>query len=185
MIKLKKSIPFLLLFLFSISSFETNNGIAYAGSNDMPPPLEEVYTQIGFKTVHEAVIEFEKQFKNDVKLPLKVPSIPFTHMFGRFWEDKEYDINDSLEIEFINEKSPINHYKITIRPLKNKIVSENRGHQTVYTLKDGQKAIYIDERHFNFLLFEKDNWQYMLGINKEIAKKVSPEALVEIANSID
>ncbi|MGG6445945.1 hypothetical protein [Pseudobacillus badius] len=102
--------------------------------------------------------EFENHFKNDVKLPFKMPSIPFTHMFGRFWEDKEYNINDSLEIEFINEKSPINHYKIDIRPLKNKVVSTNRSHQTVYTLKDGQKAIYIAERHFRFLVFEKDNW---------------------------
>ncbi|UAT32937.1 hypothetical protein K7T73_20040 (plasmid) [Bacillus badius] len=78
--------------------------------------------------------EFEDHFKNDVKLPFKMPSIPFTHMFGRFWEDKEYNINDSLEIEFINEKSPINHYKIDIRPLKNKVVSTNRSHQTVYTV---------------------------------------------------
>ncbi|MGC8229987.1 hypothetical protein ACP2W0_13440 [Pseudobacillus badius] len=182
---MKKIIPFLVLFLFSILSFDTNNEIAYAHLNDTAPPLEEVYTQIGFTTVHEAVIEFENHFKNDVKLPLKMPSIPFTHMFGRFWEDKEHSINDSLEIEFINEKSPINHYKINIRPLENKVVSTNRSHQTVYTLKDGQQAIYIAERHFRFLVFEKDNWQYILGINKELANKVTPKVLVEIADSID
>ncbi|UAT32934.1 hypothetical protein K7T73_20025 (plasmid) [Bacillus badius] len=54
-----------------------------------------------------------------------------------------------------------------------------------YTLKDGQKAIYIAERHFRFLVFEKDNWQYILGINKELANKVTPKVLVEIAYSID
>ncbi|PAQ12782.1 hypothetical protein CD798_17660 [Bacillaceae bacterium SAOS 7] len=183
--KLNKSIPFLLLLLFSILSLETNDRIAYAESNDPSPPLEEVYTQIGFKTVQEAVSEFEKHFKKDVKLPLKVPSIPFTHMFGRFWEDKEYNVNDFLGIEFINEKSPVNHYKIDIRPLKNKIIFKSRGHQTVYTLKDGQEAIYITERYSSLLVFEKDNWQYMLGINKGIANKVTPETLVEIADSID
>lgn len=36
----------------------------------------------------------------------------------------------------------------------------------------------------NFLVFEKDNWQYMLGIDKKILDKVTPEALVDIANSI-
>ena len=38
---------------------------------------------------------------------------------------------------------------------------------------------------FNVLVFESENWQYMLSINKQVLDKVTPENLVEIANSID
>lgn len=182
--KLNKSVPFL-LFIFSILICGSNNGTVYANPNDKPPPLEEMYTQIGYKTVEDAVMEFENHFQKDVKLPFILPSIPFTHQFGRFYEDKKYDVNDSLDIEFINEKSPENHYSIDIRHLKNKITIKDRGNQQIYRLKNGQKAIFIVERNFNILMFEKDDWQYMLGIDKRIANKVTPEILVSIANSID
>ena len=36
----------------------------------------------------------------------------------------------------------------------------------------------------NFLVFEKDNWQYMIGIDKKVSNKVTPEILIDIANSI-
>jgi hypothetical protein len=183
-IKLNKRFS-ILLFLFSIVICLITNGKAYANPNDTPPPLEEMYTQIGYKTIEEAVNEFENHFKKDVKLPFIVPSIPFSHQFGRFSEDKEYDINDSLGIELINEKAPENHYKIDIRPLKNKINFMNRGNQKVITLKNGQEAIYINEKYYNLLVFEKDDWQYMLGIDKRVANKVTEEILVTIANSID
>lgn len=117
-------------------------------------------------------------------MPLRLPPIPFTHYFGRF-NDLDGEINDSLDIEFISEKSPDNHYKIDIRHLKNKITIRDKGNQQIYKLKNGQKAIFIVERNSNILVFEKGNWQYMLGINNRIANKVTPEILVEIANSID
>ncbi|MBB6447678.1 hypothetical protein [Bacillus benzoevorans] len=65
---MKKGVP-LLLFLFSSVLFcWINNGTVYANLDDMSS-LEEMYTQIGYKTVEEAVIEFENHFKKDVKLP--------------------------------------------------------------------------------------------------------------------
>ncbi|WP_368657089.1 carbon monoxide dehydrogenase [Metabacillus halosaccharovorans] len=182
--KLDKRV-YLLLFLLSILIFVTNNGAVYANTNETPPLCEEMYTQAGYKTVEEAVREFEDHFKKDVKLPFILPSIPFTHQFGRFTEDNEYNINDSLDIEFINEKSPENLYRIDIRPLKNKITTKYRRNQSIYTLNNGQEAIYIVGDHINFLIFEIDEWQYMLGINKKVTNKVTADALVEIANSID
>ena len=77
-----------------------------------------------------------------------------------------------------------NKYKIDILPLKNKITFKNRGDQKVYTLKNGQKAIYVEHQLFNFFVFEDDNWQYMLGIDKRVSK-VTADTLVEIANSIE
>lgn len=179
MIKLNKSVP-LLLGLFSILIYGTVN----ANPNDTPPSFEEMYTEIGYKSVKEAVKEFENHFKQEVKLPKIKPSIPFTHQFGRFYEDKEYNLNDSLEIKFVNGQSAENHYKITIHPLKNKIPFKDRGKQKIYTLKNGQEAIYIEHQLFNFFVFENGNWQYILGIDKRVTK-VTPDTFVEIANSIE
>lgn len=184
MIKLDKRV-YLLLFLLSILICVTSNGTVYANPNNTLPPFEEMYIQYGYKPIEEAVVEFENHFKGDVKLPFIVPSIPFTHQFGRFTEDKENGVNDTLNIEFINEKSPENHYKIDIRPLKNKINIKDRVNQKTYTLKNGKKAIFFVEQNVSFFVFEKDKWQYMFGIDKRLSNKVTAEMLVAIANSID
>ncbi|MBO0602229.1 carbon monoxide dehydrogenase [Sporosarcina sp. E16_3] len=180
--KLNKSVPFL-LGLLSILICGFIYGTVNANPNDTPPSIEEMYAEVGYKSVKEAVKEFENHFKKDVKLPKINPSIPFTHQFGRFYEDKEYNINDSLEIKFVNEKAVENHYKINIRPLKNKLIFKDKGNQEAYTLKNGQKAIYVEHQLFNFFVFENGNWQYMLGIDKRVSK-VTPDTLFEIANSI-
>jgi hypothetical protein len=175
-------------FIFSIiwiAICSSANEIGNANPNGKPSSFEEGYAQFGYKSVEEAVKEFEKHFSRDVKLPKNKLSISFTHQFGRFYEDKEYEINDFLEIQFVNEKSPDHHFKIDIRPVKNKIVVKDMGNQQMYTLQNGQKAIYFEHQLFNFLFFEKDNWQYMLGIDKKVSDQVTPDGLVEIANSID
>ncbi|WP_042354526.1 hypothetical protein [Bacillus rubiinfantis] len=161
------------------------NEMVYANQVNTPPSFEEKFTEVGYKPVKDAVKEFENHFKQDVKFPKIKPSLSFTHEFGRFYEDKEYDTNDFLSIHFVNEKSPENNYKIDIRPLKNKLVFKNSGNQKVYTLKNGQEAIYLNDHIMNFLVFEKDNWQYMLGLDKKVSNKITPENLVQIANSIE
>ncbi|MFJ7972320.1 hypothetical protein [Psychrobacillus sp. NPDC096389] len=45
--------------------------------------------------------------------------------------------------------------------------------------------MYMPISGFNVLVFEKDEWQYMLSINKKVSDKVTPEHLVDIANSIN
>lgn len=96
--KLDKRIPFLMvlfILLIYVWCFETVN----ANTNESPPSFEEKYAEAGYKSVKAAVKEFENHFKCDVKLPL----ISFTHQFGRFFEDKNYNLNDSLEIRFVNK----------------------------------------------------------------------------------
>ncbi|MFB5197428.1 hypothetical protein ACE198_21400 [Neobacillus sp. KR4-4] len=171
----------ILLLIFSVADTQ----FAYAKTNDKPPSFEEMYTQFGYKSVDEAVKEFENHFKKDVNLPIRIPPISFTHQLGRFFEDKKYDTNDFLEILYISNKSPGNHFYISIRPLKNKINLKDRGDLKVYTLENGQKAIYKVDRLFNFLFFETDKWQYTFGFDKRVSKELTPEVLVEIANSID
>lgn len=115
--RLNKSISFLWL-LFGIFIIGTNNGTAYATPNDTPPSIEETFTEAGFKTVEESVKEFENYFKCDVMLPKMTPSISFTHRFGRFYEDQQYNNNHSLDIMYVNKDVRENIYKIDIRPLK-------------------------------------------------------------------
>jgi hypothetical protein len=162
-----------------------NSESVYATTNEEPRPLEETYPEVGYKTVEEAVKEFEQHFNQNLKLPLRIPPISFTHHFGRF-NDLDGDINDSFELIFINDKSPKNQYEIEVRPLEHKIPIKDKRFVELFTLKNGNEAKFINiSESFEALVFERDNWQYRLSINKRISDKVTPEVLVEIANSID
>jgi hypothetical protein len=55
-----------------------------------------------------------------------------------------------------------------VRPLNNKINLKARGDLKVYTLGNGQKAIYKVDRLFHFLFFETDHWQYTFGFDKRV-----------------
>ncbi|WP_121610783.1 hypothetical protein [Mesobacillus foraminis] len=90
---------FLLLPVASILMLNTIDKTVEANSNNKPQPLEEFYPRIGYKGVDEALNEFEKHITQNVKLPLRIPSINFTHYFGRF-TDLKGEENDSLEVEF-------------------------------------------------------------------------------------
>jgi hypothetical protein len=177
---LKKEAIFALLMLLTIS----NSKLVNANANDRPPSYEEMYTQFGYKSVDAAVQEFEKHFKENVNLPLRLPPISFTHQFGRFYEDKQFNTNDFLEIEYISDKIPTHNFYIMVRPLDNKINLKDRGDLKSYSLANGRKAIYKKDRLFHFLFFESDHWQYTFGFDKRVSNEVTPEELIKIANSI-
>ena len=151
---------------------------------DKPEPYEESYPKIGYQSIDNALLAFERHFKKDVLLPLRVPSLSFTHCLGRF-SDLQGTINDSFDLECVHDQIPENHYTIEIRPSKHKIQFENKHIKRSYLLKDGQSAHYIESSGFEMLVFEKANWQYMLSIDKRVSKQVSIQSLIEIANSID
>ncbi|WP_274310055.1 hypothetical protein [Solibacillus daqui] len=54
-----------------------------------------------------------------------------------------------------------------------------------FELKKGIVATYMAISGFNVLVFERDDWQYMLSFDKRVSDKVTPETLLDIANSID
>jgi hypothetical protein len=168
------------IFILSIIFLGIHSGTVDA-ENDKQRPLEEIFSDIGYKTVDESVKEFEHHYNQNLKLPLRVPAIDFTHHFGRF-NDLEGNVNDSLEIQFLNENSPERHYKIDVRPVKYKIPMKAG---KVYKLKNGNEAIFTNVSSFNLFVFEKDGWQYILSMNKRVSKYVTPEVFVEIADSID
>ncbi|NYF23403.1 hypothetical protein [Sporosarcina sp. JAI121] len=152
----------------------------YATANDKPSSYEEIYPEIGYKTVEDALGEFEQHFKQKLKLPLRIPPISFSHHFGRF-----SDLDDSFEVKFINEKLSENHYKINVRPITNEIHKSEKYAVKTFELKNGIVATYMTISGFNVLVFERDDWQYMLNIDKRVSDKVTPETLLDLANSID
>ncbi|MGE7667554.1 carbon monoxide dehydrogenase [Ureibacillus composti] len=180
MIKLKKNSLFPLI-SFCILICALNYGTVNANPDYTTPSFEEQFREMGYKTVVEAVKEFENHCNCSVKLPTMIPSIPFTHEFGEFYEDKEYEINDSLQIRLVNSEIRNNIFKIDIRPLKNKLDFEGEK----YTLQDGTEGVYFESHLFNFFVFEKYNLQYLIGIHNKAANIETPEVLVDIANSIN
>lgn len=170
----------LLLISFCLLFFMT----IYATANEKSSPYEEIYSEIGYKTVGDALDDFEQHFKQKLKLPLRVPPISFTHHFGRF-NDLDGEINDSFEVTFINEQLSENHYKINVRPIKNHIPIREKYVVKTFELKNGVVATYMTISGFNMLVYEIADWQYMLSIDKRVSDKVTPETLLDIANSID
>ncbi|MFJ7666525.1 hypothetical protein ACIQXI_05420 [Lysinibacillus sp. NPDC097195] len=168
------------LVFISVLLYGVGNEAVYANKKNLPQPLEEFLPSIGYKTVESALQEFELLYHQQLKLPLRVPPISFTHHFGRFNE------NSYFEVTMIHEDLPQNHYKIDVRPLEEKI-SFGKYSSSIFQLNNGNIALYIDQAQigFNMLVIERENWQYVFSIDKDVADKVSPAILVQIANSID
>ncbi|WP_147635507.1 hypothetical protein [Risungbinella massiliensis] len=90
-----------------------------------------------------------------------------------------------MELKFVNDKVPENHYMVYVQPSEHRLSIEDQDVVKVHRLKDGSKASFMTNIGFNILVFERANWQYVLSIDKRVADQVSPETLVEIAESIN
>ena len=183
-IELNKIIPLTLL-LLGVLIYGTNNGTVYANSSDSPQSFEEIFPEVGYKAVEAALKDFEQHFKQEIKLPLRVPPISFTHHFGRF-SNLDGDMNDHFEVTMISDQAPQNHFKIEVRPVQYKIPFKKYITKE-FKLNNGHDAFYIANPKFGFnlLVFERDNWEYVFSIDTDVSDKVTPEILVQIANSID
>lgn len=146
--------------------------------------FEKKYFEVGYKEVNEALEESENHFKRDITLPTQEPPITFTHILGRF-NNLEGNQNDELEISFLNKDLTQNHYTIRVKPIQHKLTFREEQIDTTLQLNNGEKAIFSTwAPGVNILAFEKDEWQYILTIDKEVSHKVTQEVLLEIANSI-
>lgn len=174
----------ILIGLALFTSFFPLNFVS-AKDSDSPQPLEVFLPEIGYKTVEVAVKEFEHHYNKEQKLPLRVPPISFTHHFGRF-SDLEGEMNDQLEVVMISDQMPQNHFKIKVRPVEHKMPFE-KYIMNVFKLKNGSEAAYIENPRigFHLLVFERDDWQYVFSIDRDVADQVTAEVLIDIANSID
>lgn len=156
-------------------------GTVYSNSNFQPRTIEDSYLEIGYKSVDEALKDFENHYKQDLQLPLKVPPVGFTHLFARTIEGNGGDI---FEMDFINEQSSVNNFLINVA-LKDSFKILDKEIIEEFRLKDGNTAYLLGIGGANLLVFEKDNLQYRFSIDKRMSEKITPEILVQIANSID
>ncbi|MCM3390151.1 hypothetical protein M3649_18815 [Ureibacillus chungkukjangi] len=172
------------LLLFAIFIFGINKEATHANTSDSPQPFEEAFPEIGYKTVEAALKDFEQHYKQELKLPLRVPPISFTHQFGRF-SNLYGEMNVRFEVTMISDQAPQNHYTIDIRPVQHKIPFDKYTSQ-VFKLKSGNDALFINNPKFGFnmLVFEREQWQYILSIDEDVSDKVTADMLVQIANSI-
>lgn len=53
-----------------------------------------------------------------------------------------------------------------------------------YLLEDETKAVYFESEYFNFMVFEKNNLQFLMGISNKIRDIDPDEELARIANSM-
>ena len=167
-------------FLFIISCIFIFTFSVNIYANTQSSSLVDKYSEGGYKSLDSAVHAFEKYYKTEVKLPTIPSTISFTHKFGKFYVDSEYNLNTTLNLIFVNEHIKENIFKIDIRSLKHKLDFEGES----YPLKDGSKGVYFEHQIYNFFVFEKNNLQYMFGIHKKGADSIKPELFVEMANSI-
>lgn len=154
-------------------------------------PFEKMYFEYGYKTIEEALSECNSHFNKKIKLPYRLPPIPFTHQFARCYQ--QGDVNDHFEVEYLYESKGDFHYMIRVNPAKNMKHKFPRKSDTIHTydLQNRAVAVYgttpsVGNRmpFFNVLSFELDGWHYILSIDKRIKRRVTEDVLVEIANSI-
>lgn len=157
------------------------NGAVFA-SADEPLSFEEMYAKWGYTSINEALAQFENRFKKELTLPSKLPPIDFTHHFGKF-DDLRDDINYSFSAEFVDNRHPENHYKINVRPVENRLKFNQTDIDDTFKLIDGSAALYSAHSQYHRLVFERDNWQYILSIDERVSDTVTPDILVSIANS--
>ena len=156
-----------------------------AKANYTSEEFQQSFFELGYKGIHEALEENNNHFKQDIALPVQLPPIAFTHGFGRF-SNLDGESNDKLEIDYLNKDVPQNHYKIFVQPVKYRLIfKEDLIDQRLKT-NDGNEALYSTKavRSFNLLVFNKNEFQYILSVDKRISDKVTPELLIEIADSI-
>jgi hypothetical protein len=87
--------------LFIILAFLFGFPESTIAANDSPHTFVEDLFEIGFEPVQEALEACEAHFGKKIVTPYKLPPIPFQFYLGRC--SKSYGINDSFEIDFINE----------------------------------------------------------------------------------
>lgn len=154
------------------------------------PQFDEPYIEIGYKSVGEALKECETLNHRELKLPIKLPPMAFTHHLGKCVNDKE-NYNDEFQIEYLHESQGKNHYKIDVRPIEQKLdFGKLKRDGKKYKFKDGSEAVYFTTKSpkarggFNILLFEKNGWQYRLSVDSRIGNHVTGDVLFGIAESV-
>lgn len=134
---------------------------------------------------HKALKESEEYFNRELSLPTQLPPVKFTHHFGRL-SHSFGRASDVFEMIYLNKDVAQNHYRIRVKPAIYKIVFTQDKIDKKRKLTDESEAVFSTSvEGVHLLVFEKNDWQYILSIDKRLSDQVSEDVLVEIANSIE
>ncbi|MFE0555021.1 DUF3889 domain-containing protein [Paenibacillus sp. NPDC058910] len=145
---------------------------------------QQAIFESGGELVEEALRSCGKHFGTAIFLPPQLPSVAFTHQYGRCY-DMEGGLDEHLEVHYWNRYKPEHDYKIALYPLENKQQlkhlsfqeSELADHTTAKFYKGPINTLQL-------LVFEKGNWQYLLTAANRASSKISQQELTEIAESL-
>ena len=146
--------------------------------------FDRLYLENGYSDPHKALKESEEYFKRELSLPTQLPPVTFTHHFGRL-SHSFGKASDVFELVYLNKDVAQNHYSIRVKPVTYKIEFTQEKIDKKFTLADGSEAVFSTSVDgFHLLVFEKNDWQYILSIDRRLSDQVTEEVLLEIANSI-
>lgn len=137
--------------------------------------LESEFFEFGYQTMEDALRACEEHFGKRITLPVQLPAVHFTHQLGKCDANPaDGERNDHLNIEYLNERVPQNHYMIRISPVDYGIKFTVSHGTEIARLVDGTELRYYtsNRKPFNMMVFEKDRWQYVLSVDKRTRPKV-------------
>lgn len=181
------------LFLFLISFFFVSATPIHAYWSPLhePEPFEKGFIENGYQSIDDAVCQCENHFNRKIDLPVVLLPVAFTHAFAQCSINKTNPFNDQLDIDYLTDSRILkqnNHFKINIRLYKEGDTDHIRKIDVIrkYTLETGITAVYgtMFSGRVKALVFEKNGWQYLFGIDKGMEDRITPDMLVQVANSI-
>lgn len=137
--------------------------VVYDGSN---PLMNEQIT----------VKEYEAKFHKQVLVPSHFP-FEITHVHGDIYEDELILRYRNVDIKGL--------VQIKVAPKTHELEMFKRKNDTLYTLKNGAKALYQRDVPAAYqLIFQQDGLQYYVGIGKHIKKKFTVDDVIKIVESM-
>ncbi|MDC3418648.1 hypothetical protein [Aquibacillus salsiterrae] len=139
-----------------------------------PMTTEEIYKSMNFIEANKAITQYEKIVDAKVYLPKKMP-FKISNKFGKIDDDNR------LILAFLGEdKGDV--LKLYVNP--NKPFEKNSN----FTLKDGTNALIkkigsSNKSQTRVLLFQKDKFQYTIGITN--SEKYDENVIIKVAESIN
>ncbi|WP_098744505.1 DUF3889 domain-containing protein [Paenibacillus sp. EZ-K15] len=145
---------------------------------------QQAIFESGGELVEEALRACEKHFGTALFLPPQLPSVAFTHQYGRCYE-MEGGLDEHLEVHYQKRYKHEHDYKIALYPLENKQQLKHLSFEES-ELSDHTTAKFYEGpiNTLRLLVFEKGNWQYLLTAANRASSEIRQQELTEIAESL-
>lgn len=175
-----KSIFLTGILLLGIGPGDHRQGIQETPIDD----YQQAILESGAELVEEAVRTCEEFFGKRIPLPPQLPPVPFTHQYGRCY-DEQGGLDEHLEIHYKHQFKPEHEYEIELYPRENRQRLDHLAFAEI-ELADHTVAMFYKGpiNSIQLLVFEKGDWQYVLTAANRASSAIGQQALTEIAQSL-